>query len=79
MRVRTMRVTPTIERIEQEYGKPLRDVLLDLYHAQGLSLGAIGKLLGVHKTTVLKWFVALDLPTRQLMLPPEARDLASGQ
>ncbi len=66
-------------RVEEARGMPLADVLRDLYISQGKTLEECGKELGVWASTVWWWLKRLGIPTRQLMLPPENSDLASGQ
>ena len=44
----------TEQRIEQEQGGDIAEILRRLYHERGLSQAEMGLLLGVHRTTVVE-------------------------
>lgn len=51
-------------QIEERYGKPIRDVLHELYVVQRKGNRIISKELGIGSTTVLAWLRAYDIPVR---------------
>lgn len=59
---RTM--TRPMVRMEARLGRPLADVLTDLYHGEGLTLAEVAERLGVSVNTVIRWMGALGVETR---------------
>lgn len=57
-------MTRPMARMEARMGRPLADVLADLYHGEGLTLAEVAERLGVSVTTVLRWMAALGVETR---------------
>lgn len=66
------RKTAAMRLAERDLGRPLEEALYDMYVVQGLSAHEIARQLGVTKASVLNWLRRLGIPTRTLMLPPEA-------
>jgi very-short-patch-repair endonuclease len=50
--------------IEQQYGKPIHDLLVDLYHGQRKGIKQIARELGMSDRALWDWFDALDIPRR---------------
>ena len=59
---RTM--TRPMLQMERRMGRPLADVLTDLYHQEGLTLAGVAERIGVSVNTVIRWMDALDIETR---------------
>lgn len=62
--------------VEAQYGKPLRDVLIDLFQSHG-NINVVAKNLGVHQSTVSYWLLRerLNLVTRAI--PDVVREVQS--
>ena len=55
--------------IEQRCGRPIYDILYDLYVVQNMGNRAISKELGIGSTTVLAWLRDLNIPVRPPCAP----------
>jgi transposase-like protein len=68
-----LRKTSLIKQIEARYKKDLPAILRQLYVEEKYNLRQCGEILGVHPSTVYYWMLKLGMPTRQFMLPEEAK------
>lgn len=59
-----------IEQIEQEKGKPLEELLQELYPIHG-SQTALAKALGVTQGTMSLWFVRFGLKEKRMLVKEE--------
>jgi hypothetical protein len=50
--------------VEGRYGRPIADVLRDLYVDRKLSQAEMARELGVHRTTVVEWMDRHGIPAR---------------
>lgn len=57
-------MTRPMARMEARLGRPLADVLTELYQGEGLTLAEVAQRLGVSVTTVIRWMAALGVETR---------------
>ncbi len=57
------------KEFEEKFGRPIHDILYDLYIVQNKGNRAISKELGIGSTTVLSWLRALNIPVRP-PIPP---------
>ena len=53
----------TEQRIEAEVGRPIADVLRDLYHEEGLTQDQMAARLRIHRTTVVELMKRHGIPT----------------
>ena len=54
-----------MQRIEAREGRPLDELLRDLYVDQGLLLSEIGERFGLGESAVSRWLAHFDIPTRR--------------
>lgn len=59
---------PQRQIVEDRYGRPLREVLLDLAYRQHLTQQEIAKRLGVPEGTIHSWFLRERIQAGQLAL-----------
>jgi transposase len=57
--------TAEMQRIEASRGKPMDQILRDLYVTQGMTLEAVGAELGITKGAVSRWLERFAIPTRR--------------
>lgn len=67
---------PVQERIEAEYGRPIRSLLTELYVVRGLSEARVGRELRTSQQRVHAMLVRLGIPRRRVRYQYEAEDLA---
>jgi len=58
-----------IRRIEQIYNKKIDLLLYELYWDKHLTLIEIAKIMGIHRSTLRKWFKEYDIPVRRSLIP----------
>ena len=68
-----MRKTARMRQIEQERGKPINEVLNDLFD-QGLTPEEVGRVLGIDMTTVYNWLARLGGKRRWVIPEPTAEE-----
>lgn len=56
-------LSPAEQIVEAQQGRPIRELLTDLY-GQGLTQAQIADRLGVHRITVTKWMTKHGVRTR---------------
>lgn len=66
--------TKTKKNIEERYGKPLRDIVNDLYIGCNMSLNAVADELGVSKRTLVNWRRELGVPRKVFTVDPSYQD-----
>lgn len=54
-----------MQLLEAELGRPIDQILRELYVEQGLDIRAVGDRLGVTKGTVSRWLTHFHIPTRR--------------
>lgn len=55
-----------MQLVERRLGRPMEDVLRELYVDQGLTVKQVGKTLGVSGPTVSRWMADLGIEARFL-------------
>jgi len=68
-----MRKTAKMSRIEEEQGKPIGEVLNELFD-EGLTPEEVGQELGVDMTTVYNWLARLGGERRWVIPEPTAEE-----
>jgi len=68
-----MRKTAKMRQIEEERGKPIKEVLNELFD-QGLSPEEVGEQLGVDMSTVYNWLARLGGERRWVIPEPTAEE-----
>lgn len=69
-----MRITDDMRALEARYDKPIRQVLTDAYNRHG-ALAPAAEELGIHFTTLSRWFSGLDIEIRtQSVAVPTTED-----
>lgn len=58
-----IRVTRQME-VERQFGKPIRQLLIEMYHEQKLSIDQISRTLEISDHTIWDWFKSLSIPRR---------------
>ena len=53
--------------IEDKFGKPLKEVLIEMYHRHGKQI-EVARALGVTQSTVSIWVAMSDLSVRQVLV-----------
>lgn len=69
-----MEYTPRMREIEEQEGRPLREVLEELYRLH--TMEEIGDRYGVSNGTVSNWFMRLGIPTSHSRHRNQAGDAA---
>jgi hypothetical protein len=54
-----------MQRIEAREGRPIDEILRDLYVEQGLLLAQVGEKLGVTESTASRWLAYFGIETRR--------------
>lgn len=54
-----------MQRIEAREGRPIDEILRDLYIGQGLLLAQVGERLGVTESTASRWLSYFGIETRK--------------
>lgn len=54
-----------MQSIEAREGRPMDEILRDLYVTQGMTLEAVGAKLGITKGAVSRWLERFDIPARR--------------
>jgi transposase len=62
---RTLIRTREMQVLEAAHGKPINELLADLYVRQGLTVDAVGAALGVTKGTISRWLERCGIPARR--------------
>lgn len=68
-----MSKTTAMLRIEKEIGVELRCYLIQEYHQNKKAVGVIADEIGVKRSTLLSWFIRLDIPRRNQSEAAEVR------
>lgn len=55
-------------KIEEEYGVPIEELLRFLYVDENIPLVDLAKMIGVHKSLLVKWLVLAGIYSRKLIL-----------
>lgn len=63
-----------VSEIEAARGKPLRDILVELYQQSG-NLYNVASELGVTQGTVSLWLIRCNLEVRSIVVPKDAKIL----
>jgi predicted DNA-binding protein YlxM (UPF0122 family) len=58
--------TPTMQRLEARYGRPIEEILTELHHVQRLSLSEMSDRLGISVPAVYKWMRRCHIPVRRV-------------
>lgn len=56
--------TVGMQRLEQRLGRPVEQVLFELYCGRGLTMEAVGRELGVSKASAVRYIGRCGIPTR---------------
>lgn len=64
MRKRSPRKTSLMKLIELEQGKPIEQILFDLYWTKKMTMVEVGREIGVDQGTVCKWMERFNIPVR---------------
>jgi transposase len=60
-----IQVKTAVEQVlEAQYGRPVPDLLRQLYSVDGMSQQQMADTLGVHRSTVVRWMRLWSIPTR---------------
>jgi hypothetical protein len=62
---RTLIRTREMQVLEATHGKPINELLTELYVTRGLTVDAVGAALGVTKGTVSRWLERCGIPARR--------------
>jgi len=62
---RTLIRTREMQVLEATHGKPIEELLTDLYVRQGLTVDQVGVAIGVTKGTVSRWLERCGIPARR--------------
>ncbi len=54
-----------MQRLEARLGKPMGEILQDLYVDQGLTLEQVGRELGITKGAASRWIERFGIPSRR--------------
>ena len=57
--------TREMQRVEAEHGRPLEDILRDLYVDQGLLLAQVGERLGIGESAAARWLAYCGIRARK--------------
>lgn len=63
-------MTRTMHEIEEREGRPIRDVLADLYAAHGKQ-ARVARALGINQSTLSLWLLKLGLEQRTVLVRRE--------
>lgn len=66
MHGRTRVKTAGMQLVEQRFGKPVEELLEELYHDEGLTQDQIAERIGMDATTVRRWMERFGIETRWL-------------
>lgn len=67
--------TLRMQRMEAARGRPIEDILYDLYVRQNLTMEQVARELGVTTATVLDWLKRCHIPRRRIQFVfPAAND-----
>jgi len=58
--------TPTMQRLEARFGRPIEELLTEMHHVQRLSLSEMGDRLGVSVHAIHKWMRRCHIPVRRV-------------
>jgi excisionase family DNA binding protein len=62
---RTLIRTREMQVLEAAHGKPINELLTELYVAKGLTVDEVGSALGVTKGTISRWLERCGIPARR--------------
>jgi excisionase family DNA binding protein len=62
---RTLIRTREMQVLEAAHGKPINELLTELYVAQALTVDEVGAALGVTKGTISRWLERCGIPARR--------------
>jgi transposase len=62
---RTLIRTREMQVLEAARGKPINEILTELYIVEGLTVDAVGAALGVTKGTISRWLERCGIPARR--------------
>ena len=62
---RTLIRTREMQVLEAAHGKPINELLTELYVTRGLTVDEVGSALGVTKGTVSRWLERCGIPARR--------------
>lgn len=65
-----------MQRIEAQRGRPMDEILRDLYVVQGLTLEEVGKDLGITKGAASHWLARFGIQTRKSGPVPASEAIA---
>jgi len=58
--------TPTMQRLEAKYGKPIEELLVEMHHIQRRSLSEIAAEFGITHAAVSAWMQRCGIPVRRV-------------
>lgn len=64
MKRRAPRKTSLMKLIELQHGKPIEELLRELYWTRRMSMDEVGRELGINQGTVSKWMERFDILAR---------------
>lgn len=71
-----MMITPTMKQIEEKEGKPITEILIELYNEHGTQT-AVAAALGINQSTLNRWLLYLSLEQKTVLVPLEREEKAS--
>ncbi|MCL8207262.1 MAG: DUF1804 family protein [Actinomycetia bacterium] len=66
------RRAPRAQEVEATWGRPLAEILRELYIEQNLTIPEVADRLGVAWSTVLRWLRKAGITPRRWRIPPTA-------
>lgn len=82
MRLRSVKKTRAMREIEAKHGRPIEEILVEMYFAKSMTMQEIGEALnlkGKQKgSTISYWFARLQIPTRPTLSKEECKEFVKG-
>ena len=75
--------TKLMYAIEEKFGRPIDELLGEMYFVKGMSLNKIGEALGIKNkqpgSMISRWMLQLGIPTRIMLTQEEFNNMRGGK